>query len=294
MVSVDHAHECFLISPIGEEGSATRERADGVRDFIVKPAIDELGMGLEVVRADDISRPGQITLDVIDHVLNARVAVADLTDLNPNVFYELAARHAARLPVVLITHEDQLKALPFDLQQMRTIPYSDTNLKKAAEAREAIKGHVEAGLGGAVDSPIAAAINLEALRTGNSGDQTLAQIVSLLGELSASQRKTLGELREFVALTGTARSQHLLDAEFRSARQQALRDRHMVAVTEGEPVDVWVSEAPHRGAHRRVRVRRAGHETAFTVDDVIDDHVIVGRAIEMIEQDEDAPGVRGE
>jgi hypothetical protein len=52
----DFDHECFLISPIGPEDSDIRRRADGVRDYIVRHAAEELG--LAPVRADDIAPAG--------------------------------------------------------------------------------------------------------------------------------------------------------------------------------------------------------------------------------------------
>src|ERR1700686_4966934 len=92
--------ECFFIAPIGEPGSDDRKRSDGVLKFIVDRAAEELG--LKAVRADEIGQPGQITHQVISHILGARAVVADLTTRNPNVFYELAVRHTLRLPVALI------------------------------------------------------------------------------------------------------------------------------------------------------------------------------------------------
>src|SRR5579862_3121533 len=106
--------ECFFIAPIGEEGTDERNRSDGILEFIIQEAAEELDM--VAVRADRIARPGQITLQVLDHVLGARAAVADLTGRNPNVFYELAVRHTARQPVVLIADKDE--KLPFDIAQM--------------------------------------------------------------------------------------------------------------------------------------------------------------------------------
>ena len=45
--------------------------------------------------------------------------IADLSDHNPNVYYELAIRHAVRKPFIhIIQTRDKL---PFDVQNMRTI-----------------------------------------------------------------------------------------------------------------------------------------------------------------------------
>lgn len=85
----DPEQECFVISPIGAEASDIRRRADGVLKFMIAPAAQKLG--LTTVRADAIAEPGEITLQVIGHVLTAKAAVADLTGANPNVFYELVA-----------------------------------------------------------------------------------------------------------------------------------------------------------------------------------------------------------
>src|SRR4051794_10385322 len=112
----DFDKECFFISPIGEDDSDTRKRANGIRDWVVKPAAE--AHGLSVVRADDVSEPGLITSQVIEHVVTAKAAVADITSGNANVYYELAARDAAGLPVVLIGEEGT--KLPFDVAQART------------------------------------------------------------------------------------------------------------------------------------------------------------------------------
>jgi Rad3-related DNA helicase len=84
---------------------------------IIEPAMEELG--LTVVRADQIGKPGMITSQVLEHVLKSRLVIADLSFHNPNVFYELALRHVSRLPTVQVIREAD--PLPFDLDQFRTI-----------------------------------------------------------------------------------------------------------------------------------------------------------------------------
>jgi hypothetical protein len=119
-LTADHAQfetTCFYVTPIGEDGSEHRKHSDLFLGSIVEPALEHLG--LKVVRADAIDKPGTITRQIIEYLLRARLVIADLSFHNPNVFYELAIRHAARLPVVqLIRGVDRV---PFDLSQVRTI-----------------------------------------------------------------------------------------------------------------------------------------------------------------------------
>jgi hypothetical protein len=61
---------------------------------IVAPAAE--ACGYDTIRADQIAKPGIITSQVIQHLLDDPLVVADLTGWNPNVFYELAIRHAIR------------------------------------------------------------------------------------------------------------------------------------------------------------------------------------------------------
>jgi len=115
---------CFYISPIGEEGSEHRQHADLFLASIVEPTLEEFG--LSVVRADRIGKPGMITAQIIEHVLKAKLVIADLFYHNPNVFYELCLRHVCRLPTVQIIRKAD--KIPFDLDQFRTIQIDTTNI----------------------------------------------------------------------------------------------------------------------------------------------------------------------
>lgn len=72
---------CFVISPIGDPDSATRKRADQVLKHIVGPAAESCDY--TALRADEIDTPGMITSQVIQHVVNATLVIADLTERNP-------------------------------------------------------------------------------------------------------------------------------------------------------------------------------------------------------------------
>lgn len=179
----DFNWECFFIAPIGADGSEIRKRSDGVRDWIVKPAV--ASHRLKVIRADDVGEPGQITAQAVEHCLQARAAVADLTGGNPNVYYELSVRHGAQLPVVLIA--EQGTPLPFDISQSRVIFFDHTDLASAGKAKAELEQQIRASLTGTPDNPIADGMRLAQLQ--DSGDvegQALARVLSRLDRLTAA------------------------------------------------------------------------------------------------------------
>ena len=112
------AKTCFVIGPIGAVGSAARKRSDQILKYLIAPVVEPLGY--TVLRADQIPEPGLITSQVVDHVLNDTLVIADLTNRNANVFYELALRHAIAKSVVHLV--DRLDGIPFDVAGMRTLP----------------------------------------------------------------------------------------------------------------------------------------------------------------------------
>lgn len=149
---------CFYISPIGDEGTEERKHADFFFSQLVEPAVKELG--LQLVRADQIGKPGMITAQVIEYITKARLAIADLSFHNPNVFYELSLRHACKLPTVhLIRKAD---TLPFDLDQFRTITIDTADVyglyPKVETHRSDIANQVRKALASPadVDNPISA------------------------------------------------------------------------------------------------------------------------------------------
>ncbi len=160
--------KCFIICPIGEEGSQIRKDADDSLKYIIYPAC--ANKGYKVVRADKISDSGMITQSIIENILTSELAIVDLTGRNPNVFYELAIRHSYGLPAILITQDD-LNSLPFDIHNVRTIQYS-LSASGADQARETIERVIEnIENGGKVVNPVSSVAGILHLSSSSDSDQ---------------------------------------------------------------------------------------------------------------------------
>lgn len=144
-------HTCFYVTPIGEDGDEVRKHSDILLGHIVEPAIEELGMHLSVVRADQIDNPGLISAQVIQHLLHARLVVADISFHNPNVFYELAIRHATGKPTVLISRSED--KLPFDISDVRTIRIDMTDIHSFVTQMETWRAELTSMARRALDDP---------------------------------------------------------------------------------------------------------------------------------------------
>lgn len=220
---------CFVIAPIGETDSDTRKRSDQVLKHIIAPATAECGY--QAIRADQISEPGMITSQVIQHVVEDPMVVADLTGRNPNVFYELAIRHAIRRPFVqLIQRGEQI---PFDVAGTRTIELDHRDLDSVASAKQQMVAQIRAleGNPDKLETPISVSLDLQSLRqSGNPEERSRAEVLAALNDLRGNLM-TLGQRVEY-SLDMTA---SMLKRQ-ESAFENILRDNlSKLAVTESEP-----------------------------------------------------------
>ena len=79
-------------------------------------------LGLRILRADEIFSPKPFMEKVWDGICAAQIILADCTEKNPNVFYEIGMTHTVGKKVVLITRSD--KDIPSDIKHFDYIHYN--------------------------------------------------------------------------------------------------------------------------------------------------------------------------
>lgn len=89
---------------------------------VIQPVAESVD--LDVVRIDEIDRPGIIFQEIQKNIENANVVIAEITAPNQNVFYEVGYAHALNKPTILLAQRH--RELPFDIRSYRVIFYDDS------------------------------------------------------------------------------------------------------------------------------------------------------------------------
>lgn len=129
---------CFVICPIGDKGTTDRTFSDLTFNYIIKPVVKNHGYSVD--RADIMGKTGTIMPHVVKQILDSDLVIADLTNSNPNVFYELAIRHITERPCIQMIKDGQ--KIPFDIQGIETIPLG-IDLANAAYAKDRLEKQIE-------------------------------------------------------------------------------------------------------------------------------------------------------
>lgn len=173
-----------MITPIGDAGSDIRKHADWVFKFAVQPVMAE--KGFVTTRADMMDDPFMINDSVFAAIDESDICIADLTNLNANVFYELGVRHALEKPVIHIAHVGT--RIPFDTANYRTIWFDLSSIESMEELKAQIASHVEtiSKPGFKLSNPLTQARGFQ--RMASSADPKDKLIASLEDRLGAMER----------------------------------------------------------------------------------------------------------
>ncbi|HWB64952.1 MAG TPA: hypothetical protein VG603_15650 [Chitinophagales bacterium] len=112
-------NRCFILMPF-------QEQFDGIYGHLKKALNDN---GYVCNRADEILGSKPIMNKILNEILKSHYIIADLTNQNANVFYELGIAHTFKDAQNIILITQKLEDIPFDIRHINNIIYNKENIK---------------------------------------------------------------------------------------------------------------------------------------------------------------------
>lgn len=109
--------KAFVVMPFDEDWS------DSVYSFI-KRVVEKFNGDVIALRADDIASPGRITDQIVTELRECDFVIAEITNNNPNVMWEMGFAYAYNKPCVILRSKEASKSPPFDIYDHRWVVYS--------------------------------------------------------------------------------------------------------------------------------------------------------------------------
>lgn len=204
---------CFVVSPIGDEGSEIRDSADKLFKYIISPVCEKCGF--EPVRVDQINDSDSITQTIIDKLLSSELVIADISGHNPNVFYEMGYRKCTDKPIIHLKKKGE--SIPFDVNTVRTFEYDLTDLDNVAATKNRLEQAIAAFSFSEQD---------DSLEQGEEASKTLFTqgIIPMLYQILDS----INELKEEVNKKDTETIQTIMQTSLNSAKKEESTDAVMI------------------------------------------------------------------
>ncbi|MGN0539319.1 MAG: nucleoside 2-deoxyribosyltransferase [Candidatus Fimenecus sp.] len=175
--------KCFIICPIGEEGSDTRINADKLFKYIITPVCEVCDF--DPVRVDMQNDVNSINQAIIESLENSELVIADISGHNPNVFYEMGYRARTKKPMIHLKKKGEI--LPFDVTTIRTLEYDLTDLDSVEEIKDRLKKTIESFSYSDLDETPVEEEKTESFST--TMMPVLYQILDTMGELKLEVKK---------------------------------------------------------------------------------------------------------
>jgi len=114
---MENTKSIFVIMPFSSTNSHKEEEWTEIYEEIFKPAIEDCDYLCE--RA--IPSTGSLIKSIIEKLKNSNIVLADITDRNPNVFYELGVRHCLNKRTIIVSQKEE--DIPSDLKGYWSVIY---------------------------------------------------------------------------------------------------------------------------------------------------------------------------
>ncbi|WP_409268274.1 hypothetical protein [Pseudomonas sp. KCJK9044] len=242
--SEEKQKKAFIVTPIGADNSPTRRAADGLISAVITPVLKKLGFDTYV--AHEIASPGSITRQVVEHVLYDELVVANLSELNPNVMYELAIRHCVGLPIVVLAENGT--RLPFDISDERTV-FFQNDMHGAVDLAPRLEAAIAAAMAlEEPDNPVYRVTQSRVLRESAEPDDAQSFLIKKLDYIESfiSEIKS----RELTNENSRVNAPYVIWLEFSAAKDSYTPIREWVSAMPG--VTKAVFEIKNGARHLRV------------------------------------------
>lgn len=109
---------CFVIMPFKEE-----EFQQTIYSNVIKPFLEN-NFKIGCYRVDEDNLPDRIDNKIYSYLLRSAFIIAEVTTLNPNVFYELGLAHMLEKDCIIVT-KALISKIPFDINKIRAEHYDN-------------------------------------------------------------------------------------------------------------------------------------------------------------------------
>jgi tetratricopeptide (TPR) repeat protein len=157
---------CFVIMPFGKKDVGGKKvDFNKIYKEIFEPAICGVktpeGHPLVPARTDMDAFSGSINQEMFEYIMYSRLAFADISGFNPNVFYEIGARHSAQESGTVVVRQTGHE-IPFDIKSIKVFEYDHQPVAKADASRNFISSLIAETLKrNRLDSPVRLALRAQ-------------------------------------------------------------------------------------------------------------------------------------
>lgn len=109
--------DVFVIMPFSSTKTCTEDEWTEIYESVFRPAIEDCGYRCE--RA--LPGRGSLIRSIIEKLRNAKIVLADITDRNSNVLYELGVRHSLSKRTIIVSQKED--DIPSDLKGYWSVIY---------------------------------------------------------------------------------------------------------------------------------------------------------------------------
>jgi len=221
---MDSKKRVFVIMPFSKTENHTQVYWTRHFNSYLKPLIEKDG-NLEAFRSEPLR--GDIANQIIADLVNSDIVVADLTDHNPNVFWELGVRHSYKLCTITIAETDT--QIPFHFSHKGILFYNGEHLDNQEFEEKflaSLKNCIESP--NDVDSPVLQALGGRGtLYSIIHAQENARRIEALLTEISLNETDT-NAIYELVERNRQLRTEskgeegHMLSNPLRSSATELL------------------------------------------------------------------------